>query len=96
MLLNAFNDRKYWAEYKLKDFGDYAEMVEYVNDRPDCFDSNRGDWFYGDDERKILYSGTYGNDHSPGASMYTYAEILTPEEYRQALEKWNKAPAYLE
>lgn len=97
MLLNAHNDRAEWESRGLKEFGDYAESVEYVYDQPDYEGSNRGEWFYADDETQTLYTGTYGNDHSPGASMYTWAEIFTDADiYRFHVDKWNKAPAYVE
>lgn len=69
---SAFN-HKLWAERGLKDFGDYADCVSYINQVEQGDDTLEGEWFYAEDENKTIYFGTFGNDNSPGASSYTWA-----------------------
>lgn len=86
-----------WKNAGLKDFGDFSECIEYVNQTEDGFDSLRGDWFYGDDDTRTIYYGSFGNYNSPGASHYTYADVYdTEEEYREELAKWEALPEYLD
>lgn len=88
-------DHKQWAALNLDTVLDAHEM-EYVNQEDDGCDSLAGEWYVADDERRVIISGTFGNDHSPGASHYTSAELYDNEdEYRAALAKWEAAPEYL-
>jgi hypothetical protein len=81
----------------MKDFGDYSDCVEYVNQSEDYGDCLRGEWYYGDDESLIIYYGSFGNYNSPGASCYTHSEQHeTENEYRAALQQWIDQPEYLE
>jgi hypothetical protein len=104
--VNAFNHAE-WERYSLQDFGDFSEMVEYVNQRPDYGDCDCGDWFYIPDEPspandRVIYFGSFGNDHSPGASAYTYAELFDMDdkddsaEFERRKQRWESAPEYLE
>ena len=78
-----------------QDFSDYADCVEYCNQRTVYGDSLEGDWFYADDVNGLIYSGTFGNDHSPGASHYTYCDVYdTREEYQRAKTEWESYPEY--
>lgn len=95
MSYNAFNHKE-WDDAGLKDFSDFSELVDYVN-QEEFGDSARGEWFYGDDENRTLYWGTFADDHSPGASQYTSAEIFeTDEEYKAKLAEWEALPEYVE
>ena len=86
-----------WDEAGLKDFADFAECVEYVNQSDDYGDSMRGEWYYGDDATMTVYSGSFGNDHSPGASSYTYATVYEDlEEFRKGVSEWELCPEYVE
>lgn len=90
-------DHKNWAESGFLDYGDFSDMVEYVNQQEDGPDSYRGHWWYGDDEARVLYFGSFGNYNSPGASSHTYAERFDAEEdYRAAVAEWERLPEYLE
>jgi len=90
-------DHKAWADKGLKDFGDYAECVEYVEQEDDYGDSLRGSWFYGDEDNLTLYYGTFGNYNSPGASHFTYAEVYDDEdEFLDALAEWEAKEEYLD
>jgi hypothetical protein len=90
-------DHKEWAAAGLKDYADFSDCVEYVNQEDDYCDSLRGEWWYADDETRTIYSGTFGNDHSPGASHMTFAEVYDEEEeYKEAVAVWEAQPEYLE
>jgi hypothetical protein len=78
---NAFDHAK-WDAAGLKDFGDFAECVEYVNQR-DYGDFTEGDWYYCDDETRTIYTGTFGNYNSPGASSYTNADVYEADEIEE-------------
>lgn len=96
--MNQFSDRDEWERAGLKDFGEFADRVEFVNQREDGpFDCLRGEWYWGDDDSMTIYSGTFGNDNSPGASMYTYADQYDLwGEYLAALGRWAQKPEYLD
>lgn len=86
-----------WEAAGLLNFDDFAECVEYVNQREDGFEVLAGDWFYPHDETKTIYFGTFGNYNSPGASHCTYAEVYDNEdEYREAVASWEAMPEYSE
>ena len=81
----------------LKDFGDYADCVEYVNQSEYGDGQYEGEWYYGDDDNLTLYTGTFGNYNSPGASDYTYVETFETEaEYLEAVSKQAAKPEYWE
>ncbi len=89
-------DHAEWQAAGLNKVWDKHEM-EYVNQEEDGFDCLRGEWFIADDDTRTIISGTFGNDNSPGASHYTYAEVYDDtEEYRVALAEWEAKPEYLE
>lgn len=86
-----------WAAHHLKDFGDYAESVEYVNQEPDYGDSLSGEWYYGDDDNLVIYEGTFGNDHSPGSDHHTVATIYPDYDgYRERMADLESQPEYLD
>lgn len=76
--------------------------MEYCDQEDDGFQMWRGSWYVADDDTRTIISGTFGNDNSPGASHYTYAEVFsvssdpwdddakedfdTEEEFRAELE----------
>jgi hypothetical protein len=77
-----------WEAAGLKDYGDFAECVSFLSQRPDYGGSDRGEWFY---------DGTFGNDHSPGASHYTYAEVYDcVEEYEDRVAVLEAKPEWLD
>lgn len=86
-----------WEAAGLLDFGDFAEKIEYVNQREDGFEVLAGDWFYPHNETRTIYFGTFGNYNSPGADHFTYAEVYDDEnEYREAVASWEAMPEYSE
>lgn len=90
------SDHKEWDAAGLDKLLQSLEM-EYCNQAPDYGDSYSGDWFACDDKTRTVFHGTFGNDHSPGASQYTYAMRHDDEEgYRKQVAAWEKAPEYLE
>ncbi len=101
--ITAFNHEE-WQRYDLAEYGDFADMISECNVGEDAF-SGYGDWFYVPDEPlpdndRVVYFGSWGNDNSPGASRYTYAEIFNmddPEDaeaYRQRGREWENQPEY--
>lgn len=89
-------DHKEWDAAGLDKVFDGLEM-EYVNQEEDYGDCLRGEWYAADDDTLTIFSGTFGNYNSPGASHYTYAEVYdNAEEYRTALAEWEAKPEYLE
>lgn len=101
--INAFNHEE-WQRYNLADYGDFADMISECNVGEDTF-SGYGDWFFVPDEPlpnndRAIYFGSWGNDNSPGASSYTYAEIFDmddeedAEAYRQRVKEWESQPDY--
>lgn len=114
--VNAFNHAE-WERHGLKDYGDFSEQVSEVNVR-DFAEGSTGDWFFADDEvlpamkgvdykgqtpnEKAIYFGSWGNDNSPGADMYTNAEIFDMDDPEEAAEharriaEWEAAPEFIE
>ena len=98
---NAY-DFASWEAIGLEDFGDFADCVSYFNQAEDAF-SGYGDWFYIPDSPLpdgsfVVYGGSYGNDNSPGASRYTYAEVYEADEeeaYRERIAELEAFPEYL-
>ena len=99
----AFNHAD-WERHGLADFGDFADLLTEVNMGEDAF-SGYGEWcFIPDDPQpngdRVIYFGSWGNDNSPGASMYTHAEIFDgddPAELAQFAERvkhWESQPEY--
>jgi hypothetical protein len=70
---NAFNHKK-WAEAGLREYGDFAECVEFTNQYELGDGQLEGDWYYCDDENMVIYTGTFGNYNAPGADSYTNAD----------------------
>lgn len=94
--VNAFNHAE-WEGHGLKDFGDFADAVEYINEQESGYGDLEGEWYFVDDEPlpngdRVIYYGTHGNDHSPGASMYTNAVIFNKNtelaEFRKRRKQW--------
>jgi hypothetical protein len=98
---NYYNASEYakWEAAGLKDYGDFCECVEYVNQSEYGCDQLEGEWYYCDDETLTIYYGTFGNDNSPGASCYTDADVYSEEEradYEAAKAEWEAQPEYTE
>lgn len=103
--LSAF-DHAEWERHGLADFGDFADMIAECNMGEDSF-SGFGEWHFvpgkplpnGD---KVIYFGTWGNDNSPGASLYTNAEIFDGDnpadlaEFTERVKHWESQPEYVE
>lgn len=90
-------DHKRWSEAGLKDYGDYADVVEYVDQSEYGDGQLEGSWYYEDVDTLTIYHGTFGNYNSPGADSYTYAEVFeTTAEFIAALEVWQAKEEYLE
>jgi hypothetical protein len=90
-------NHKAWATAGLKDYGDYSDCIEYINQSEYGDGQLEGEWFWNDDEARTIYYGSFGNDNSPGADSYTAADVYdTEEEYREALAEWEAKPEYLD
>jgi hypothetical protein len=90
-------DHKEWEAAGLKDFGDFAECVEYINQCEYGDGQLEGDWYYGDDDTLTVYAGSFGNYNSPGASAYTFANVYDDaDEYRARVASLAAEPEYLD
>ena len=103
--INAFNHEE-WSRHGLADFGEFADQIAECNVGEDSF-SGYGEWFFVPDEplpdgSRVIYFGSWGNDNSPGASMYTHAEIFDgtdPEElaeFSRRVQGWESQPESVE
>ena len=75
------------------------DCAEYINQEDDYGDSMRGEWYVVNDERSIIYGGTFGNDHSPGAMDYTWAEVYDADEgddFNRRAKELEACPEYVE
>ena len=94
---NEYSDRREWESLRLKDFGDYAEAVQYFNQRERYGDSLEGEWFADDPDNLAVYGGTFGNDDSAGASCYTWAEVYDdPAEFAARVKYLESLPEYVD
>lgn len=90
------SDHKEWAAAGLAENVE-LDRAEYVNQEQDGFEAFTGEWYYADEDARVIYSGDFGNYHSPGASDYTFAEKYdTMEEFKAALAEWEAKPEYIE
>lgn len=94
---NEYSNRREWESLGLKDFGDYAESVQYFNQRECYGDSLEGEWFADDPDSLTVYGGTFGNDHSPGSSIYTWAEVYDDaSEFAARVKSLESFPEFVE
>lgn len=102
-VLTAFNHTE-WSRYGLADFGDFADQIVERNMGEDTF-SGYGQWFFIPNDplpnnNRVIYSGSWGNDNSPGASSYTHAEIFNMDdtedasEYGKRVKQWESSPEW--
>ena len=93
------SDHHEWDKNSLADYGEFSERVTECNQR-EWADFTTGQWFYIPDEvlppmkdvdygdqkpnERVIYSGSWGNDNSPGASHYTEAEIFDMDDAEDA------------
>jgi hypothetical protein len=103
--LNAFNHAE-WERHGLADFGEFADQITECNVGEDSF-SGFGQWFFVSDgplpnNDRVIYFGSWGNDNSPGASMYTNAEIFDgndPDDiaaFSERVKHWESQPENVE
>jgi hypothetical protein len=77
--IKAFNHEE-WDSYGLADFAEFSDRITEVNVGEDSF-SGYGEWYYVPGEplpsgHRVIYFGSWGNDNSPGASLYTHATLF--------------------
>ena len=88
------------------DYGDFADQITECNVGEDAF-SGYGEWFFVPDEPlpnndRVIYFGSWGNDNSPGASMYTNAEIFDGDDladlaaFNERVQHWQSQPEHIE
>lgn len=73
--INAF-DHETWASYGLAEFADFADRITEVNKGLDF-----GEWYFVAEEplptgERVIYYGSWANDHGPGASAHTHATLF--------------------
>lgn len=91
-------DTREWQAAWLNILMEKGEMT-YINQMEDYADSLAGEWYITDDDTRTIIYGTFGNDHSPGCSSSTYAEVWAEDEvedYQKALAVWESYPEYVE
>ncbi len=92
---NAWNHKE-WEAAGLLSFEDFSDAIEYVNQR-DIGDQLEGGWWYSDDDKMTIYTGTFGNYNSPGASSYTKADIYDDaDEFKAEIAKLEAMPEYVD
>jgi uncharacterized protein (TIGR02996 family) len=81
-----------------------TEAATFVLQEEDGADCSRGNWWEEGtlpDGRRVIYCGSFGNDHSPGASHLTEAvvyDVSTDEgaaAYLTYRDEWELSPEYL-
>lgn len=101
--ISAFNHAE-WQRHGLAAFSDFADQISERNVGEDAF-SGFGEWFFVADDPlpngdRVIYFGSWGNDNSPGASMYTHAEIFDGDgpdelaEFTLRVYEWESKPEY--
>lgn len=99
-----------WDERQLGHYEDFSDLTTDVNqEERGGGDYSIGEWFYSPKEStdpgwvegfRVIYSGTWGNDNSPGASHYTQAEVFElpdeGDEYEAHLAEWEAQPEWAE
>lgn len=94
-------DHHRWQQLGLLDYEKFSDCITERN-MVDRGDYSNGTWYYASDKPLpdgsfAIYHGTWGNDNSPGASMYTHAELYdTEEEQKTALVGWNELPEWID
>ncbi len=86
----AFNHAE-WQRLGLQDYADFADRVTECNQGEEGDGSGYGEWFFVPDEplpngNRVIYFGSWGSDHSPGASQYTHATIFNMDDPDEAAE----------
>lgn len=100
------SDHHEWKEKHLQEFCDFSDRIEYVNQQDDFDGSGKGEWYYIPDDPlpnndRVIYYGTFAQDHSPGASYYTYAELFDMDDPEDAAafdvqkKEWENAEEWL-
>lgn len=90
----CMNDHAEWEKNRLNV---EMENATYINQIESGFGDDKGEWFDVDDDHLIVYTGTFSNDHSPGSSHNTYAEIFEDKaEYSARVKELEGMPEFLE
>ena len=96
-----------WDAAGLQDYSDFSDKITHCN-QVECGDVNQGEWYYIPDEPltkgphigcRVIYSGSFGNYNSPGASSYTYANIYECDDddemsFLDEQQGWEASPEY--
>jgi hypothetical protein len=103
--ITAFSHEE-WTRHGLADFGEFADMITECNVGEDAF-SGFGEWFFVPNDPlpnndRVIYFGSWGNDNSPGASCYSYAEVFEMNdaedaaEFKRRVKEWEAKPEWIE
>jgi hypothetical protein len=93
------SDYRDWEAAGLRDYGSFAECVTFTNQTEYGDGQLEGNWYYCDDDRRVIYHGTFGNYNSPGSDHDTYADVYGDDEtadYEATKAKWDAEPEYEE
>ncbi len=102
--VHAFNHRE-WVKRGLASFGHFADRITQRNVGKEDDGGSYGEWFHAPDRPlpngdRVIYYGSWGSDHSPGASTHTHAEIFDggdPDdmaEYALRVRHWESQPEF--
>jgi hypothetical protein len=103
-------DHAEWSKYGLDGMlnGDY---VEYINQGESGYGDLEGEWYSIPDELvvgddgicyRVIFGGTFGNDHSPMCSHFTWAYLYDVADgsevaaYLADVSKLQNCPEYLD
>ncbi len=103
------HDHHEFENFKLKEFNEYSSQIHSC-DQHTFGEDTIGEWFYVDEgpvvsskgSYKVIYHGTWGPDHSPGADCFTTASLYyTDDENDMAqfvidLKQWQDLPEWRE
>ncbi len=88
--IHASNHQE-WERLGLQAYPDLAGMVTKCNQGQDSDGAGYGEWYYVPEEAlpggdRVIYFGSWGRDHPPGASMYTHASVFSMDDPEDAAE----------
>lgn len=102
--VHAFNHRE-WVKRGLASFGHFADRITHRNVGKEDDGSSYGEWFYASDEPlpngdRVIYFGSWGSNHSPGAPTHTHAQIFAASdpdelaEFTLRVQHWQSQPEF--
>lgn len=86
-----------WKALCFDEFYVYSNKITYYNQEEYGDGQIQGCWFYIDINNLVIYTGSFGNDNAPGASMYTTAHKCEDDiEFDEFVDELESKPEYLD